>query len=99
MYSYSIILCRLYIITEKSGETDLFEFFDAHPEGIWHLFSVIVVHLYLIHNYIGVSEQWAHSIMMQISEAIIYIHANNICHRDLKPENILIAFDVERGRN
>ena len=29
-------------------------------------------------------------IMVQLFQAVEYLHRNNICHRDLKPDNIMV---------
>jgi len=37
------------------------------------------------------TECQAAGLMQQIFDAVVYLHANQICHRDLKPENILFS--------
>ena len=44
---------------------------------------------YAVKNY-GLSEDMAFKYFIQISNAIKFLHDNNIMHRDIKPENILV---------
>lgn len=37
--------------------------------------------------------------MIQIVDAIKYIHARKIIHRDLKLDNIMVSFDNENDKN
>ena len=39
------------------------------------------------------SEENAAHVLMQVLQAICYMHNKNIAHRDLKPENILLEFN------
>jgi len=43
----------------------------------------------------GLGDKEAGTIMVQIADAIDYIHGQNILHRDLKPENIMMTADGE----
>ncbi len=45
----------------------------------------------------GVDLKQSHSIIIQVLEALIYAHGNNVLHRDLKPENILITLKDDQG--
>jgi serine/threonine protein kinase len=36
------------------------------------------------------TEEEASNIVRQVTSALVYMHAHNICHRDLKPENLLL---------
>ena len=46
----------------------------------------------------GFSEEIVQYLMLQIVNAIKYIHNNNIVHRDLKLDNIMVNFDNENDK-
>lgn len=45
----------------------------------------------------GIDFKQSDSIIIQVLEALIYAHGNNVLHRDLKPENILITLKDDQG--
>lgn len=41
-------------------------------------------------------EEELRTIVLEILEALAYLHRHNICHRDIKPENILYNRDDKK---
>ena len=44
------------------------------------------------------SEEGARNVMIQLLDAVSYLHSIGIVHRDLKPENVLFCEKKERSR-
>ncbi|MCK4940523.1 UvrD-helicase domain-containing protein [candidate division WOR-3 bacterium] len=45
----------------------------------------------------GIEVRQSTSIIVQVLDALVYAHGNNVLHRDLKPENILITTKDDTG--
>jgi hypothetical protein len=98
---------KLYIITEKGG-ADMFEFFDAHPDGVpedWarQIICCVLKGVMFCHDQ-GICHRGKDMLIplfcAQFPAIQLHIH-HYLClitRTDLKPENILVSFDSKTGQ-
>jgi serine/threonine-protein kinase len=66
---------------------------DVTTDGHFFLVVEFVDGLSLEHHRARFSDvAWAVSVLAQVAEGLVAIHARGIVHRDLKPDNILVTF-------
>ena len=89
----------LYIVTEKGG-SDLFEFFDEHPDGVpenWarEIISCVLKGVLYCHDQ-GICHRGMITRIFQLKDFLKLVKFFKIT--DLKPENILLTFDPVEER-